>query len=294
MVDTMYFGVPGAIEQVRCPESGMGFVSTVDSEEIELVSGGRSVYRAATAFKSFNMSWAADSSKLRHLIDCYNGQFGRGPFYFTDPTASEKNILPPRWSNAWQLANQSNGWGRPTITPWPASQVPNAYQYKTNKRVTFRQAPAGSTTPIEGVIRTRHIRIPGKAYRFNAQGLSTGGAGVRVRGYNASTDSWTLLSTQTALNGTGLEVISAANSTYTMIELDIYLPLGSTLMLYGMTLGTEDYQVTDINNFMPPGQGVGAVNFSSTANGSLVSARIDRVGLSLDFTEVQNVESRVI
>jgi len=293
MVDTMYFGVPGAIEEIRCPESGMGFVSNVDSESIELVSGGRSVYRAATAFKTFNMSWAANSDKLRHLIDCYNGQFGRGPFYFTDPTASQKNILPPRWSNAWQLGHQSNGWGRPTIVPWPASQVPNAYQYKTNKRVTFRQAPVGSTAPTQGIIRTRHIRIPGKSYYFNGQGTATGGAGVRVRAYDAFTDTWDLMATP-ALNGTITEVVSSVNTSYSMIELDVYLPLGSTLMLYGLTLGTENYQVTDVNNFMPAGQGVGAVNFGSTADGSLVSARIDRIGLSLDFTEVQNVESRVI
>lgn len=293
MVDTMYFGVPGAIEEIRCPESGMGFVSNVGSESIELVSGGRSVYRAATAFKTFNMSWAANSDKLRHLIDCYNGQFGRGPFYFTDPTASPKNILPPRWSNAWQLGHQSNGWGRPTITPWPGSQVPNAFQYKTNKRVTFRQAPVGSTAPTQGIIRTRHIRIPGKSYYFNAQGVATGGAGVRVRAYDASTDTWDLMATP-AINGTIVEVVSSINTSYSMIELDIYLPLGSTLMLYGMTLGTENYQVTDINNFMPVGEGVGAVNFGSTLDGSLVSARIDRIGLSLDFTEVQNVESRVI
>lgn len=294
MVDTMYFGLPGAIEEIRCPESGMGFVSNVDNEEIELVSGGRSVYRAATAFKTFNMSWAANSAKLRHLIDCYNGQFGRGPFYFTDPSASQKNILPPRWSNAWQLGYQSNGWGRPTITPWPSSQIPNAFQYKTNKRVTFRQAPVGTTTPVEGVLRTRHIRIPGQAYRFNAQGVSTGGAGVKVRAYDASTDSWDLMSTQTALNGTSVEVIAAGNTSHSMIELDIYLPLGSTLMLYGMTLGTENYQVTDVNNFMPAGQGIGAVNFTGAADGNLVSSRIDRIGLSLDFTEVQNVEMRVI
>ncbi|ASX99265.1 minor tail protein [Arthrobacter phage Molivia] len=294
MVDTMYFGVPGAIKEIRCPESGMGFISGVDGDQTPLVSGGRSAYRAATAFKSFNMSWAADSTKLKHLIDCFNGQFGRGPFLLTDPSIPQTNILPPRWSNAWQLAYQSNGWGRPTVVPWPVSPVPSAFQYETNKRVTFRQAPVGSLVPVEGVLRTRHIRIPGKAYRMTANGSATGGAGIRVRGYNASTDTWTLITTFTSLGGVGAEVIPATNTTYSIIELDIYLPLGSTLMLYGLSLGTVDFQASDPNNFIPVGQGIGAVQFGNTSDGTLVSSRIDRVGLSLDFTEVQNVESRVI
>ena len=271
----------------------MSFVSTTDNEVTELVSGGRSVYRAPTAFKTFNMSWKSGSAGLNHLINLYNGQFGPGPFYLTDPTASQANVLPPRWSNAWQLAYQANGWCKPVVTAWPASQVPNPYQYQTNRRVTFRQAPVGtSNVPVEGVLKTRHIRIPGKAYRLNAQGTTTGGAGIRVRGYNASTDSWTLVTTFTAINGTSAEVIPASNSTYSMIELDIYMPLGSTLMLYGMTLGTVDYATVSPSEFMPPGQGVGAVQFTSTSDGNLVSSVIDRIGLSLDFTEVQNINAR--
>ena len=295
MAEKFYFGAPGAIQEVRAPESGMSFASNIDAEVTDLVSGGRSVYRAPTAFKTFSLSWKSGSAGLSHLINIYNGQFGAGPFYMTDPASGQENILPPRWSNCYQLGYQSNGWGKPTITPWPASQVPSAFQYLTNRRVTFRQAPVGTANVLlDGVLRTRHIRIPGKAYRIAAQGTATGGAGIRVRGYDASTDTWVLITTFVTLNGSSSEVISAANTTYSMIELDIYLPLGSTLMLYGMTLGSENYQVSKPNEFMPPGQGVGAVQFSGASDGNLVSAVIDRIGLSLDFTEVQNIVSRSI
>jgi hypothetical protein len=294
MAEKFYFGVPGAIKEVRPPESGMTFVSDVDYEETSLVSGGRSIWRAPTAFKSFNMSWKTGSAGLRHLINIYNGQFGPGPFYMTDPSIGQENVLPARWSNCWQLAHQTNGWGKPVVTPWPVSQFPTATQYETSRRVTFKQAPVGSQVPVEGVLRTRLIRVPGKAYRLAAVGTATGGAGIRVRGYNASTDAWTLITTHVMFNGVGVEVIAAANTTYSLIELDIYLPLGSTLMLYGMTLGTVDYQTLTPNEFMPPGQGIGPVQFSSNADGNLVSAVIDRVGLSLDFTEVQNVSNRIL
>ena len=241
MTEKVYFGVPGAIEEIRPPESGMGFNNTTDATETQLVSGGRSVFRAPTAFKSFNLSWKSSSSGLRHLINMYNGQFGSGPFYLTDPTASAENVLPPRWSNCWQLAFQTNGWGRPTVmdatpTTSPAPQLP-----RTNKIVKFTQAASGSSVPTSGVLKTRHIRIPGKAYFLSAYGSATGGAAIIVRGYNDSTQAWVNISTFTTFTGSTVEVISTANTTYSMIELDVYLPLGSTLTLYGMALGHVDH-----------------------------------------------------
>ena len=103
MAEKVYFGVPGNIQEIPAPKSGMGFDNSTDVEVTNLVSGGRSVYRAPTAFKTFNMTWAGNAAALKHLIDLYNGQFGPGPFYLTDPTMNQENVLPSRWSNAWQL-----------------------------------------------------------------------------------------------------------------------------------------------------------------------------------------------
>lgn len=294
MIDTMYFGLPGALQEIRCPESGMGFVSTIDSEETPLVSGGRSVYRAPTAYKTFSMSWAANSTKLRHLIDCYNGQFGRGPFYLTDPSIGQDNVLPPRWSNAWQLAHQANGWCKPVTMEWPVSTVPSASQYQTNRILQLTQVVGTTNLVTQGVLKSRYIRIPGKAYRFAAVGGASGGAAIRIRGYDVSTNSWTLITTFTTFTGISAEIIPASNTTYSFIELDIYMPSGSQLVLRGMALGTTDFQTTDPNNYMPVGQGIGAVQFASQSAGNLVSARIDRIGLSLDFTEVEGVENAMV
>lgn len=243
MADKIYFGVPGAIEEIRPPESEMGFNSNLDSVETQLVSGGRSVYRAPTNFKTFNLSWKSNSSGLRHLIDLYNGQFGPGPFYFTDPSASAENVLPPRWANCWQLANQANGWCKPIVQNAVPTTTPSPQLPRTNRVVVLTQAPAGSTAPTSGILKTRHIRIPGKSFFLSAYGSATGGAGIKVRGYNNSTQVWVDISTFTTLTGSPTEVITAANTTYTMIELDIYMPLAATLTLYGMCLGTLDHTV---------------------------------------------------
>jgi hypothetical protein len=244
VADKVYFGVPGNIQEIPYPKSGMGFDSNVDTEVTELVSGGRSVYRAPTAFKTLDMNWTSTSAKLAHLIDMYNGQFGPGPFYISDPSANQFNVLPPRWANSWQLAHQSNGWCRPVIqTGYFQPASPDWKQPLSDRRVKFTQAAAGTTVKLEGVLRTRLIRIPGKGYWLAAYGSATGGAGIRVRGFNAVSKVWDTFSLFTTFTGVPVNVIPSVDSTYTMIELDLYMPLGSTLILKGLALSTLDYSV---------------------------------------------------
>lgn len=240
MAEKMYFGVLENIQEIPAPKSGMGFASETDTEVTELVSGGRSVYRAPTAFKSFNMTWATTADRLRYLIALYNGQFGSGPFYLADPTAHQENVLPARWAAGWQLAHQAGGWCRPTVESFTTPLSPMPTRFQTNRYANFVQAVAGSSVPVEGVVKTRVIRIPGKPYYFMADAYATGGAGIKVRGYNGTTGVWTTLYTVTNFNSL-YTVVAASNTTTTMIELDIYMPLGSTLQLYGMSLGTVDH-----------------------------------------------------
>lgn len=238
----MYFGTPGNIQEIPYPKTGMGMDSTVDTEVTSLVSGGRSVYRAPTAFQRRVMNWAANSTKLAHLIDMYNGQFGPGPFYFSDPYASEYNVLTPRWSNSWQLAHQTNGWCRPVIdTDDGLPTTPNGFTPFTDRYVKLTQATAGASVKLEGVLRTRLIRVPGKAYYLAVFGSATGGGAIKVRGFSNVTNAWVNLTTYTTLDGKPREVVGTVSTDITMIELDVYMPLGSTLNLKGMALSTVDY-----------------------------------------------------
>lgn len=287
MAEKMYFGVLESIQEIPAPKTGMSFTSETDTEVTELVSGGRSVYRAPTAYKSFNMSWSTSASKLSWLIALYNGQFGAGPFYMTDPNVNQVNVLPARWSNGWQLAHQSGGWCRPTVSKiYTPTSAPQSNVCFTNRQVTFTQLAAGSNVNTEGVLRTRVIRVPGKAYYFTVDADASGGAGIKVRGYNKSTGAWSTLATVTTFYSIST-VVLATDTNITMLEVDIFMPLGSTLNLRGMALGTE---AANPNDWMPMGTGVGPVQFSSSTNGQLVSTVIDRIGLSLDFTEVESVE----
>ena len=291
MAEKFYFGVPGAIEEIRAPESGMTFGNNNDTEVTQLINGHRSVFSAPLTYKTYSMSWKAGSASLQHLIDAYNGQFGRGPFYLTDPTATAANVLPARWANCWQLAHQSNGWGKPVVNDWPMPTVPSASSPRVNKRVKFTQAISGSNVLLEGVLKMRTIRVPGSSYFLSCYGTATGGAGIKVRGFNQTTQAWEAITTFVTFTGLPVKVLDSTNTTYTMLELDIYLPLGSTLLLYGMALGTVD-PTTLPTDYMPRGKGVGALKFTNTLNGNLTSKAVDRIGLSVDLMEVQNVESR--
>lgn len=288
MAEKMYFGVLGNIQEIPAPKSGMGVNSNIDAEVTELVSGGRSIFRSPTAYKTFNMSWSTTADRLRHIIAMYNGQFGSGPFYIADPTVDQENVLPPRWANSWQLAHQANGWCRPTVEKVIVPTTPTPDRYHTDRSALFTQAAAGSSVKLEGVVRTRVIRVPGKPYYFSADLESIGGAGVKLRGYNQSTGTWTTLVNATSSVYSNLYV-AAENTTTTMLELDLYMPLGSTLRLYGLALGTKDHFLSG-TDWMPAGTGIGPVNFADSTSGELVSSTIDRIGLSLDFTEVESIE----
>jgi hypothetical protein len=243
VVNKVYFGVPGAIREIRAPESGMDFTSNVDTEVTELVSGGRSVYRAPTAFKTFSLSWKAHGEQLDHIVDMFNGQLDNGPYYITDPTVIGGNVLPARWANAYQLAYQANGWCKPTIISNTKPSAPDNTKYYTRSSVKLVQRTSGSSVPTQGILKTRVIRVPGKPYYLAVQGSRTGSSGIKVRGYNESTDTWDDLTTFTTFTGVPTSVVSTANTTYSMIELDVYMPLSSTLTLTGISLGSEDYRL---------------------------------------------------
>lgn len=232
-----YFGTPGNIKEIPAPASGMGFNIESDTEETELASGGRAVFRAPTTYKTLNMNWSTYSTKLQHLIDLCGGSWGRGPFYITDPTASEYNVLPPRWSNGWQLAYQSNGWCKPFVADgnYPSASPLN---YNTSMSAVFTQASSG-TPALEGKLRTRVIRVPGQPYYLTVDASATGtaGAGFKVRGLNVNTNLWVTLTTVTTFN-TSVLVLAASDTTYTMLELDMYMPVGSRLTVRGLALGT--------------------------------------------------------
>lgn len=268
----MRIGFPGMVAEVPYPATGMGFGNTSDNEVTELASGGRHIYNAPTTFKSFNMSWRGKSPNLQPLLDLYNRRYGNKAFHLIDPNITTGNLLPPRWAYSYQLAHVAKGQGQPYV-----DDVVFPPQAVFNDKAWGLYAPA--------------IRImvqEGRSHYLKAFGTRTGSAGVRFRLHNPSTMTWGSWTTHvpTMTVSAPQTVLTALNSTtYDFIELQLVVPSGATLRLEHMDFATDDYRAYE--NPKRSGQGVGALRFTNTLDGELVSSAIERIGLSVDMTEVE-------
>jgi hypothetical protein len=228
MSSTIKFGVPGKVVDIPAPQVGMKFTNGRDIEETKLASGGRSVYAAPTTYKSFSANWTSYDYKLRALVDMYRGAWGTQAFWIEDKTADPVNVLPARWGSPHQLASVANGWCLP--------QVALGTGGPHTRQITFTQGPVGTNTKTSRVLRTRVLRLPGYGYYFSSDIDSTGGAGIIVRGFDSTTNTWTDIATYTT-GQTNTLVIPASNTAYTFVEIDLYMPQYSTLTLRALVLG---------------------------------------------------------
>lgn len=268
----MRIGFPGMISEVPYPASGMGFGNTSDNEVTELANGGRHVYNAPTTFKSFNMTWRSKTSNLQPLLDLYNRRYGNKAFHILDPNNTTGNLLPPRWAYSYQLAHIARGQGQPFVdnVVFPPQSV-------------FNDKAWGGYPPA--------IRImvqEGRDHYLKAFGTRTGAAGVRYRLHNPyamSWGSWTTHVPTMALNAPQRVLAAIDSPNYDFIELQPVVPSGGSLSLEHMDFATDDYRSYDAPK--RPGQGVGALRFTNTLDGELVSSAIERIGLSVDITEVE-------
>lgn len=298
MLKTMKLGPLGRMVELPYPDSGMGFENNADVEVTELVGGGRAIYREPVTFKSFDMSWTGGLRRgraLKPLIDLFNGAYISAPddgqlLYMIDPMAGEENLLPARWATSWQLAYCANGIHRPQLVSVTRSTYPS------RRAVKFTSA---SVSTAEALSRHLEVNVPlekGRVPFFNVWGSSTANSGIDVRLRNASTGLWEapvrrLPASDVA--GVPLALMTEENALegkYDAAKLAIMVEHGGTLTLEHMALGyTWDYRSEE--TAFVPGEGVGALQFTGNLGGSLNSVTIDRIGLSVNLTEVRNAPS---
>jgi hypothetical protein len=312
----MLFGPIGRQVEVPWPLSGMGSDVNLYTETTDLLSGEQAVYRAPVTYKTYNMNWKTGSEKLQPLIDMYAGVYGTGPYYMTDPIAGVQgnNLLPAKWAAPHLLAHTSNGWCDPVVTA--QSNTPES------KQITFTynaDDPADYPKPIIVPV------IPGQPLYFALWGSRTGSAQVKVYRYYRSSQSWVqigLTYVPTLTNDAPSNVVSQAladDGDVAAIKIVPYVPAGSTLTLQHIDLAVNDYrnytpylygldpgllpsgglypgmtlfpssqfgQTVGTGTMFRSGKGVGPVQFTGNAGGKLDSVTVDRIGLSLDISEV--------
>lgn len=270
-------GYPGRIFELPAPSSGMGFSNNTDVEVTELDSGGRFVYSKPTSYQSFNMSWRSTTPALQPLIDMYNKRYGRKPFYLQDLRGGEGNILPARWAYSWQLGAVFGAYGSPVVDNGGDNDLPS---------VTFNGNAFDNHNPSVTV-----MLIPGKDHYLapfgEASTLSTGSR-VQYTKFNKNTRVWEAGGTVAPIrNGSDAptKVCTAAQTdTYDFIRISLKLT-SSYMTLYHMDLSTTDYRSSE--NFLRPAVGLGGLEFTNELGGDLTMLRAQRIGLSVDITEVE-------
>lgn len=266
-------GYPGNVFEIPAPSTGMNFNNNSDTEVSELDSGGRFIYDKPTTFKTFNMGWVTVTPSIQPLIDMYNKRYGRKPFYLQDLRAGEGNILPARWAYSYQLAHVFGLQGQPKI--YDDGMGP--YVGFTGARYLTDNPP---TVPI--------MLFEGKNHYLMPFGSRSGSAGVRYRLHNKTTRVWTTWTTVAPkASGAPYTVCTAVETnTYDFIEIGLALANNSNLILEHMDFSTTDYRSSDTPKRYS--EGVGALKFTNTLDGELVMLRAQRIGLSVDMTEVED------
>lgn len=272
--NTIRVGYPGNVAEIPAPSTGMAFGTTSDNEVSELDSGGRYIYEKPTTFKTFNMSWQTVTPKIQFLLDMYNKRYGNIPFYLQDMRGGEGNILPARWAYTYQLAHLYGLQGQPKVTVSSGLPV-----------VTFTGNRYAGTTPPSVTV----MLIEGKPHYLMPFGSRSGTSGVQYRRHNQLTNLWTAWTTLAPqASGTAPYTVCTAleTTTYNFIEISLDLKANSTLRLDHMDFSTTDYRSSETP--MRHSEGVGALRFTNSLDGDLTMLRAQKIGLSVDMTEVED------
>jgi hypothetical protein len=271
---TMLFGPIGRMLPVPYPEADMGWDTTRRTEETELLSGGTHVYEAPTPFRRYKLQYKGGTPDLQNLVDIYNGVYGKGPYYLLDFNYTAGNLLPTRWASAYMLGYVADTWCVPVVEASASALA--------GEQVTFTNLGQFPAAGISQMVAT----VPGEPAYLHLWGSRTGSGAVMVSLLNASTGVWTSpVACVPGASPAQVEIVSAAEgiaNTYSAIKLQLNVPSGSSLTLDHINLSTVSG-----DNTRKPGLGVGAVSFTSSLSGNIVTKRFDRIGLSLDLVEVE-------
>ena len=267
----MKIGYPGNMFEIPAPSSGMGFSNNSDAETLQLDTGGRFIADRSTTYKSFNMSWRSSTPKLQPLIDIYNKRYGTKPFYIQDLNNGVGNILPPRWAYPHQLAAIHGACGHATAYGNFASFTSNRF--------------AGSApTLLVPVIYGRPLYLA----VFRSFG-NVGGNPMQYRAYTYAGEPTAWMPVGYTTPGDAPFQLLQANDTesYEFVELRVNLAdtVNESIAIEHMDLSTSDYRSWDTQ--FRSAEGVGGLKFTNTLDGELVMLKSQRIGLSVDCTEVQ-------
>jgi hypothetical protein len=281
MAGKVYFGNANYQTWIKAPTSGMAAGSNGYISQQQLLSGRTSIKRSRASSRTFEPSWvggldqAADG--LEVINDFANGFYGDGPFYWVDPFAMDRNILPPHWS-APHLTERD----------WPKLANEGTFIYST------LPSPAGNNFPYKYMTysntgtntRVLSIIVPdGYTFHFGWHNLHATDLGVAIDIID-STGGYTTEMPYSMLAGSTTRTNFSVNGGTACKMVNIYLQDTCQIVsMTGLILPTGASVPT--GNFVT-GKGTTALEFTKIPSIEYYSSALNggQVGMSASFVEV--------
>lgn len=287
--DSIYFGSRERMQWVRAPDANYdGSPAGWNGGVTQLLNGGAFVRRSSTQHRVYNYSWNMMSrDEIRAIMDYSDGVYGDGPFFFLDPFAMDRNVLPQYWATpALSLRDGPvlTGADRITVGKHPIA-LGNDNGYPTQAAVYAGTTQVAAYPLPAPALRPRlFIPIPpGYTAHFGVHGdtAASSGSAVQVTPVGGSVATIPVLGVTTtarfshswngdtnsgieiSMSGTGVSVISGM-----MLQI---LPSGKAPAAGGFISG----------------QGHAGVRFATTPSLTQYSAALDKVSLSAQLVEDQ-------
>lgn len=275
----MWMGPRGRERWVPAPAIGGDWSAVGWNSKTQYIGGGASVRNSFTTHNEYNMSWNLNSrTELIPIKSMYQGTYGTGLIYFTDPMVADLNLLNSGWANP-SLACEDGipliGDVRPTRIPQPNA----LYDYPAN----------AAQYTLVGVGRSTYLPIPpGYVAWVGVHGSVNGTGGVCVTPITRAGGTGTNVYPDMLSNTTTERVnTSFDGDTYGGIELSLRKSgTATTVILYGMIVQMLPQGVEPLSGDFIAGQGNSGCMFESAPSQTAYSAALDKIGMSAKLVEV--------
>lgn len=132
MENMMWFGNRNYMQWIKCPESGATYGSQGSSQSAAFRNGGAFRRNSLSSAKTYQLSWSITKrDNIRAITDYYEGVYGPGAVFWSDPFNMDKNVLTQTFATpslgGYDGPTLDGKEARPQLTPTSA----NSYGYPT-------------------------------------------------------------------------------------------------------------------------------------------------------------------
>lgn len=279
MYRMMWMGPRGRERWVPAPATGGDWSAVGWNTKSSYLNGGASVRNSFSTRMEYNMVWNQNSRvELLPIKDMYQGMYGTGLIYFTDPMAADLNVLNAGWANPSLACDD----GIPLIGDVRPEKIPQPgalYGYPAN---------AASYTLV-GTGRSFYVPIPpGYTAWVGIHGSANGTGGLAVTPFTRAGSAGTNVYPTLLSNSTPERVnTSFDGDTYGGIELSLRKSgTATTMILYGMVVQVLPTGQEPTSGDFISGQGNSGCRFESAPSTTAYSAVLDKIGMSAKLVEV--------